>query len=1025
MMPSNRRKQVNPTKSVHNIEPDDKAGPSSGSPGDKNEKEVEYREVILKMGRGIGYYIKNFIYIKNRECHGKIFLRCQHRTTCSARAYIKVRSKRAIVTQSYHPHPPPNHKTIEFKTTLPTKKGSSSAGKSTPKRTSPRKATAVKSAKEVQEEDEPESEKKGEEETAKLKRGSPSSDECETKVSPPVRERSQRVRKLPARLREDPSPIPFIGKRKKKKKLLILPPRQRKKKVKPIETKPEPVKVDFDVPSEASNVDSDSDNEDSDEKDMSDSSPGRSPGRSPSRSPRQNRSPRKGSPGSSSTSPKSKDQKSALEILRQLTYAALESEPDVDEDNDDMVVNSDDDDEEKPKVFEKKEPKQRTILDVDQLRKLSATALVLKFSKHTTSKVPKDANTYTYQHQYACTMLPGICSEKFCGNAVDTKPQIKRHLLRHIGELLTMTNQVSPATSFPGSVQSQAKRRMPTTEEIEEIEDLDSPIDADVTNEEPDDGDDNKESTSTKDDKTEVADDSSTPGKVKTVSYEIPSSHQPNKAVTVALPKEVDVRRSSFTVIRSAEGVNEVVLLPKGRLINLSAIQPKSDDENEEEEDGKAEYDKTEKTEDAPDGDQKEDKKKKKFYYPNYNRLRKKGLSKTRAFHMRQSAVRLEIVDDFDGDIDIEDTGDDETDSNGSDNIENKGKEGDASQEEKIETEEVSLGGAFQSPDADSPARHRTNVVPSTSQEIECDIIVRTRKHPANKKPTLPRSVGQSVKSARQLNKVLHGDESKPRNIVAMDPPGDDHNYAWHPTRYISGPTHTDSRGNPLEKPEEKDDKEEKFDLDPIFYPFQPGRSSSSSQKKSKQRRPLTKTIPGVGKVVSHSAGVGNPRWAKGIGREKKETDEEKKMKKKALELLNALHKKQAFKGRKGPFKCQLCGKNVTAAGTLRAHYRSHAGIKPYRCKLCQATFTRLHSLKYHMMIHNQQSRFVCDHCSREFRHASHFREHLRRHTGEEPFGCTDCPARFKTRNTYKRHLFAKHGKLLTADGIQLVPIDS
>ena len=41
---------------------------------------------------------------------------------------------------------------------------------------------------------------------------------------------------------------------------------------------------------------------------------------------------------------------------------------------------------------------------------------------------------------------------------------------------------------------------------------------------------------------------------------------------------------------------------------------------------------------------------------------------------------------------------------------------------------------------------------------------------------------------------------------------------------------------------------------------------------------------------------------------------------------MNALHKKQPFKGRKGPFKCQLCGKNVTAAGTLRAHYRSHAG---------------------------------------------------------------------------------------------------
>ncbi len=122
-------------------------------------------------------------------------------------------------------------------------------------------------------------------------------------------------------------------------------------------------------------------------------------------------------------------------------YNDLESEPEEDEDDDLIVTSDEEEDQKKSKVVDKKETKQRTILDVDQLRKLSATALVLKFSKHSTSKVPKDANTFTYQHQYACTMLPGICSEKFCGNAVDTKPQIKRHLLRHIGELLTMTNQ--------------------------------------------------------------------------------------------------------------------------------------------------------------------------------------------------------------------------------------------------------------------------------------------------------------------------------------------------------------------------------------------------------------------------------------------------------------------------------------------------------------------------------------------------------------------------------------------------------
>ena len=48
--------------------------------------------------------------------------------------------------------------------------------------------------------------------------------------------------------------------------------------------------------------------------------------------------------------------------------------------------------------------------------------------------------------------------------------------------------------------------------------------------------------------------------------------------------------------------------------------------------------------------------------------------------------------------------------------------------------------------------------------------------------------------------------------------------------------------------------------------------------------------------------------------------------------------------------------------------------------------------------------------------------EHLRRHTGETPFHCTDCPLRFKTRNTYKRHLMTRHAKLLTANGITVMP---
>ena len=62
--------------------------------------------------------------------------------------------------------------------------------------------------------------------------------------------------------------------------------------------------------------------------------------------------------------------------------------------------------------------------------------------------------------------------------------------------------------------------------------------------------------------------------------------------------------------------------------------------------------------------------------------------------------------------------------------------------------------------------------------------------------------------------------------------------------------------------------------------------------------------------------------------------------------------------------------------------------------------------------------------CAAEHARARMLQEHMRRHTGETPFACTDCPLRFKTRNTYKRHLKTRHGKLLTASGIRLLPYD-
>lgn len=81
------------------------------------------------------------------------------------------------------------------------------------------------------------------------------------------------------------------------------------------------------------------------------------------------------------------------------------------------------------------------VLDIDQLRKLSADSLVMKYADHQTVTVPKDKDNNITQSVYTCKMLPSHCFEKFMGIDEDTKHQITRHLLRHVGELLTMANE--------------------------------------------------------------------------------------------------------------------------------------------------------------------------------------------------------------------------------------------------------------------------------------------------------------------------------------------------------------------------------------------------------------------------------------------------------------------------------------------------------------------------------------------------------------------------------------------------------
>lgn len=390
-----------------------------------------------------------------------------------------------------------------------------------------------------------------------------------------------------------------------------------------------------------------------------------------------------------------------------------------------------------------------------------------------------------------------------------------------------------------------------------------------------------------------------------------------------------------------------MVLLPKGRLINLPSIPSHGDDKDIGYEGGDGE-DKTEhqeeEEEEGDDGDEsveskidnnperaleraREAERNKKKFYPNYKR--KKGLSKTRAWHMRRSAVRLEIVDD-DEEIDIEETHSDEEDEEDSEG----GSDGEnhlEKEEQKIETEEVSLSGAFRSPapGADSPGSHRT-AIPGTSQEIECDIIVRTKprvKSTSKKLRVWPRSVGQALKPAAQckdladypssadINQAGSGtaastsDSTPQENVYAADPPFDDHNYAWHPTRYMSGFTFTNSRGEMIDGPEIEPEswRTDDLDQDPVSsnaYYSQPQPNASYSQPQPKRekasgsggekksaRRTVRRVILG-GKGGAVKVEASSPRWVKVPSRDKREpTDEEKKLKVRDVELfLSRIH---------------------------------------------------------------------------------------------------------------------------------------
>lgn len=123
----------------------------------------------------------------------------------------------------------------------------------------------------------------------------------------------------------------------------------------------------------------------------------------------------------------------------------------------------------------------------------------------------------------------------------------------------------------------------------------------------------------------------------------------------------------------------------------------------------------------------------------------------------------------------------------------------------------------------------------------------------------------------------------------------------------------------------------------------------------------------------------------------------------------NGMHKN----GLKKMHMCSVCGKLFPDRSNMRAHERSHDGIKVLTCEVCNKKFANNFSLKKHIKaIHNKERPFICniDGCKWTFAQQSPFARHQARRHGmvKNRNPCPICSKEFPD-STYhlKRHLKA------------------
>lgn len=88
-------------------------------------------------------------------------------------------------------------------------------------------------------------------------------------------------------------------------------------------------------------------------------------------------------------------------------------------------------------------------------------------------------------------------------------------------------------------------------------------------------------------------------------------------------------------------------------------------------------------------------------------------------------------------------------------------------------------------------------------------------------------------------------------------------------------------------------------------------------------------------------------------------------------------------------FKCKVCDKQLSNAGSFKYHMQLHSDEVPFLCCECGEKFKTKNAYDGHMTTHNNTH--TCEVCGKCYRQAASLRSHMLSHTGEKLFLCILC----------------------------------